>query len=390
MPHNHVITFTAPMKAQLLVVDLPVPKGNEVLVEFYYSAISPGTEYLFFSREFPQDGLKDQTINLISKSTPLLCETQTSSNSSDQQHKPIQYGYCAVGKCVQFGIDIPPDIQEKLKDAWIFCFHPHSKYGCVPIDSCIPIPKGISPLDALFLPNTESALNFIHDAHPRMFESVAVVGCGILGALTCAILKLNSSLHVVSVDLCPKRVAMVESDVSICLSSKKIQYNNGPDINVSFDSLSSSSIKKALVPQTRDLSTEIGADCVIEVTGNPKGLDTALSLAANHSTVVIGSWYGNRCWAGVNQFGSARTHRSHIKLLFSQVSTLPACIRDRWTKDRRFQAVWSCLKTIHPHRYISQTVDPFTIDLTQLYLDLKTNTSSLQTVFCWKTLPTSE
>lgn len=41
--------------------------------------------------------------------------------------------------------------------------------------------KGISAEDAIYLPAVETALSLVHDVHPRVGESVAVFGQGMIG-----------------------------------------------------------------------------------------------------------------------------------------------------------------------------------------------------------------
>ena len=41
--------------------------------------------------------------------------------------------------------------------------------------------QGIDPEDAVYLPAVETALSLVHDVHPRIGESVAVFGQGMIG-----------------------------------------------------------------------------------------------------------------------------------------------------------------------------------------------------------------
>jgi hypothetical protein len=61
--------------------------------------------------------------------------------------------------------------------------------------------------------------------------------------------------------------------------------------------------------------------------------------------VIIGSWYGTH--TAPLQLGLA-FHRSHLHLKASQVSTIPAQISDRWSKQRRFTATWHLVKQLKP------------------------------------------
>jgi hypothetical protein len=61
--------------------------------------------------------------------------------------------------------------------------------------------------------------------------------------------------------------------------------------------------------------------------------------------MIIGSWYGTG--TAPLQLGLA-FHRSHLHLKASQVSTIPAQLSDRWSKQRRFAATWHLVKQLKP------------------------------------------
>ena len=47
-------------------------------------------------------------------------------------------------------------------------------------------------------------------------------------------------------------------------------------------------------------------------------------------------------------------HRSRIKLISSQVSTMAPGLSGRWDKARRFEVAWEALKRIQPQKWITQ------------------------------------
>jgi hypothetical protein len=68
-------------------------------------------------------------------------------------------------------------------------------------------------------------------------------------------------------------------------------------------------------------------DCSIEVSGNPRALQSAIDHTSNNGRIVVGSWYGNT--EVVLKLG-IDFHRSNKAIVASQVSTLRAgerCIR---------------------------------------------------------------
>jgi threonine dehydrogenase-like Zn-dependent dehydrogenase len=93
-----------------------------------------------------------------------------------------------------------------------------------------------------------------------------------------------------------------------------------------------------------------GADLTYEVSGNPAALDQAIAATGFHGRVVIGSWYGQKR-ADLNLGG--RFHRSRMRLISSQVSTLAPELSGRWSKERRYQLAWRMLQQLRPAPLLS-------------------------------------
>ncbi len=93
-----------------------------------------------------------------------------------------------------------------------------------------------------------------------------------------------------------------------------------------------------------------GADLTYELSGSPYALDQAISATGFAGRVVIGSWYGIKR-AGIDLGG--RFHRSRIKLIGSQVSSIEPRFSGRWTKGRRFSLAWEMIRRLKPSRFIT-------------------------------------
>jgi threonine dehydrogenase-like Zn-dependent dehydrogenase len=96
--------------------------------------------------------------------------------------------------------------------------------------------------------------------------------------------------------------------------------------------------------------TPSGADLSFELSGSPDALNDAIALTGFGGRVVIGSWYGEK--EAKLDLGSS-FHRSRIKLIASQVSTISPGLRGRWDKDRRFEVAWDALERIRPEKWIT-------------------------------------
>jgi threonine dehydrogenase-like Zn-dependent dehydrogenase len=94
-----------------------------------------------------------------------------------------------------------------------------------------------------------------------------------------------------------------------------------------------------------------GADLCFELTGVPAALDQAIAMTGFDGRVIVGSWYGQKR-AHLDLGG--RFHRSRIRLISSQVSSLAPELTGRWSKARRFEVAWEMLRRVQPARWVTQ------------------------------------
>jgi len=97
---------------------------------------------------------------------------------------PLKYGYAAVGQVVAVGAQVAPEWQDRL----VFSFHPHESHFLASLAELMPVPSGVPPETAAFLPNMETAVNFLMDGQPLIGEQVVIFGQGVVGLLTTALL----------------------------------------------------------------------------------------------------------------------------------------------------------------------------------------------------------
>jgi threonine dehydrogenase-like Zn-dependent dehydrogenase len=93
-----------------------------------------------------------------------------------------------------------------------------------------------------------------------------------------------------------------------------------------------------------------GADLTYEVSGNPNALDQAVAITGYNGRVVIGSWYGSK---EVRLDLGGRFHRSRMRLVSSQVSSVDPELRGRWNKDRLRRLSWNMLNQVKPARFVT-------------------------------------
>jgi len=308
MMRSQTLFFIAPRQIEIRSTNLPELKTDEVLVQTVCSAISAGTEMLIYQGRFPRALETDSVISGLRGSFKY----------------PLAYGYACVGKVVEVG----KDVDNKWLSRLVFAFQPHTSYFISKPESLFSIPQSLSPDTACFLPNMETAVNLVQDAAPIIGERVLVLGQGIIGLLTTSLLQQFPLETLVTADPYKlRRGASLELKVSEALD---------PNSETFKDVLSAYAHKKF--------------DLTLELSGNPSALEDALSLTCFSGRIVIGSWYGEK---KVEVDLGGAFHRSRIKLISSQVSTVAPELSARWDKARRFDTAWKALERVQPEKWIT-------------------------------------
>jgi threonine dehydrogenase-like Zn-dependent dehydrogenase len=311
------VWFVGPGKIEVRDEVIGEPGQGQVLVRTCLSAISSGTEMLLLRGLVPEELHLDDSISSL----------------SGEARFPFKYGYCSVGSVAAIGADVD--------DSWlgrrVFSFHPHESAYLAKPDELISIPETIDWEDAVFLPNMETALNLVMDAAPLAGETAVVFGLGIVGILTTAILAQFPLGLLAGVDPIDGR--------------REIARQIGA--GVSADPREIGELRQIL-HEAENAGSPGGVDLVIECSGAAQALDSAISITGFEGRIVIGSWYG-KCPVELHLGG--KFHRSRIRLVSSQVTTLAAGLTGRWTKERRFQVVWEQIRLIKPSRWISHRHD---------------------------------
>ena len=287
---------------------LPALGADDVLVETTCSAISAGTEMLIYQGRFPRDLETDSVISTLRGGFKY----------------PLAYGYASVGKVVEVGKQVNTEWLNRL----VFAFQSHTSHFVSKPESLFPVPHPLQSETACFLPNMETAINLVQDAAPIFGERVLVLGQGVIGLLTTSLLAEFPLDTLVTAD-CYKlrRKASLDLEVGNSLDPNSESFQN--------DS-SAYTLRKF--------------DLTLELSGNPAALNDALALTAFSGRIIVGSWYGEK--PAEIELGGA-FHRSRIKLISSQVSTIAPELSGRWDKSRRFEVAWKALERIKPEKWIT-------------------------------------
>lgn len=275
---------TGPGGGEIRVQPLRAPGAGEVLVRTVASAISRGTESLVFRGEVPE-----------SEWQRMRCPFQ-----EGEFPAPVKYGYSTVG-VVEAG-------SAEMLGRRVFCLHPHQERFIAPIEAVIAVPDEVRDRRATLAANMETAINALWDAAPGVGDHIAVVGAGVVGCLVAALAARLPGAEVELIDVDPER-----EPIAAALDCR------------------------FAIPQ----AARPDCDLVIHASGAPEGLVTALALAGFEATVIEVSWYGARVVP--LPLGEA-FHSRRLVLRSSQVGTLPAMRRQRWTHRRRLTLALSLLR----------------------------------------------
>lgn len=295
------LIFTAPSSVTVRDEALAPPGAGQALVQMELSAISAGTEMLVYRGQTPAAMAVDATIAAL---------------AGDFAY-PLKYGYAAVGRIIALG----PGVEKAWLGRAVFAFNPHESHFVASMETLLPLPDDIEPAAAVFLPNVETAVSLLMDGRPVIGERVAVVGQGVVGLLTTALLAGMPLETLLAVDPLAERRQWARRLGATALS-----------------------------PEEATSEAPAAADLTYELSGNPRGLDCAIALTGDYGRVVIGSWYGSK---PVALDLGGRFHRAHMRLIGTQVSNLAPEWRGRWTKTRRLGVAWEMIRRLRPQQLIT-------------------------------------
>lgn len=249
-----------------------LPAGNNlVAVETLFSGISRGTESLVFDGAVPE-----------SERERMRCPHQAGDFPF-----PVKYGYANVGRIIS-----GPRAGEIA-----FSLFPHQDHFAVPDADLTPLPAHLPPARAVLAANMETALNIVWDAQAAPGDRIAVIGAGVVGMLAAWLCDRIPGTEVALVDVNPARKPIVDR------------------LGLAF-------------------ATQPPADCdiAIHASASAAGLQAALDCAGRNARIVEASWYGDR---RIDLALGANFHAGRLKLVSSQVGSIPADRASRWNFRRR-------------------------------------------------------
>lgn len=311
---RRTLHFTGDSEVKIRKEPVPSPEEDQVVIEAIISSISTGSEKLVYRGELNENIVLDKDIKAL----------------DHELQYPVKYGYSMIGEVVSTG----KNVDEKWIGKEVFCFHPHESEFVADVDDLIMIPDNLDIRDFAFLPNVETAVNLILDGAPLIGENVMVIGQGVIGLLTTAILSKFPISNLITMDLLESR--------------RKISSQLGADVVLDGDFSTAGKNKRSQIP-------EEGLDLIFETSGQLSALEAAVEKASFDGRIIVGSWYGDKK-EKINL--GTPFHRNRLNIKSSQVSSIDPKISGRWNKSRRINQAIKMIKEIEPRSLITQEM-PF-------------------------------
>lgn len=313
MNERQSLFFKAPYEVAVCSEPISSPGNGEVLVATELSAISPGTEMLFYRDQVPSELAVDATIDAL----------------GEKFSYPLKYGYAVIGRVQALG----QGVDQRWLDRRVFVFHPHESHFVTALSNLHSVPEELSSAAAVLLPLMETAVSFLMDARPMIGERVVLFGQGIVGLLTTAMLAQYPLAKLITLDRFPLRR----------------HWSRQLGAMDALDPVATNASER-LYAHLSAAGSYVGADLLFELSGNPQALDLAIATAGYDGRVLIGSWYGKK---RANLDLGSQFHRSNVRLISSQVSHISPAWRGRFDQARRLNIAWTMLAKHDPERLIT-------------------------------------
>ncbi len=215
------ITFTAKGKVEILSFDAGSPQKGQVLVETIVSAVSPGTElsrlydFHLAPRPYPQNT-----------------------------------GYLTCAKVLELGEEVN-DID--LNANYIVNMG-HLSHLCVPANSLVKVPPGVSAEAAAYTNLMTVSLRAVRQAEIQLGSSVLIFGLGLIGQFAQLFSRLNGATRIVCLDPSEKRrdialrsgIKHVFNPADIELEKKLKEITKDGQFDAVFDSTGVASVVSTL------------------------------------------------------------------------------------------------------------------------------------------------
>jgi threonine dehydrogenase-like Zn-dependent dehydrogenase len=324
----------------IIDVELPDLTPKSIRIKALYSAISQGTELRIYNGGAPN------FYENYDRDTRLFLDD----GNSNVWNYPISLGYQSVGKVVQVGLDVKDIRPGEL----VFSWHPHQSEYVVEASNVIKVGKNTNPKCAVVSAMAMVAYNGILYSYPTVGETVVVSGLGAIGLLTVSFLK-NAGITVIGIDPVKTR--------------REIARSFGASFTLD-------PLTEDCALEIRKLTSNLGADSVIECSGTFGGLNEAIRCVTPNGVVVAVGWYHDMG----RLILSKEFHMNNIQLKSAQVEHIPPELSKRFNIQRRNKIALEMLRQVDVAPMLYPVV-PFN-KAPEVYMSLVSEpSSSIVTIF---------
>ena len=181
------------------------------------------------------------------------------------------------------------------------------------------MPEGASFRNAVCYDPAQFALGAIRDGHVRPGDNVVVIGLGAIGQIAIQLAAKLGANVVIAVDPIEHR-----RDIAVKHGATYALDNTKCDAGL----------------EIKRLTDKLGADVIIETSGNVHALQSALRGLAYGGTIAYAAFakpFGEGLWLG--QEG----HFNYGKIVFTRACSEPSPDYPRWNRKRIEDTVWKML-----------------------------------------------
>jgi 2-desacetyl-2-hydroxyethyl bacteriochlorophyllide A dehydrogenase len=268
----------------------------EVRLRTLLSGISTGTELAAYRGSSP----------FLHKHWDAPRRLFVDSNAPQDPYPLTTWGYEEVGEVVEAGPEASLPRGSRVYGAW-----GHRSEHVAPADWAADriLPPDVDPTIGIFSHIGATALNAVLDAAPRLGETVAVFGLGVVGQLITQLLRLAGT-RVIAVEPLASRAALACS-----LGTETV-----------LDPTTESAAERI-----RDLTEGRGADVCVEASGAPAALHEAVRACAASARVIAVGFYqgGAEALRPGEEF-----HHNRISIVSSQIGSVAPELSTRWDRRR--------------------------------------------------------
>jgi predicted dehydrogenase/threonine dehydrogenase-like Zn-dependent dehydrogenase len=257
-----------------ILADVPAPriKAGCVLIKSKISLVSLGTERMLV--EFGKANLIDKARQQPEKVKQVLDKIKSDGlwPTLDAVFKklgePLPLGYCNAGQVIAVGEGVS---EFKIGDR-VASNGPHAEVVLVPKNLVVKIPDNVTYEEASFTVISSIGLQGIRLVNPTFGETIVVIGMGLIGLITCQLLKANGCT-VIGYDFDESKVKLAASfgvaafKVSAEIDPVKVCMERTNGVGADGVIITASTQSDAVIAQAAQMSRKRGRIVLVGVIG---------------------------------------------------------------------------------------------------------------------------